>query len=904
MIRYQKQTMTTLALQSQRVKVIAGSCRARGFCGGIAGYNSSCHHRRFLSAASVTHTQPLVMGCVSYGPTVDEIWSGIREYLVHDCLLPFEYRLFDSYEDQVHALVTARTIDVAWNGPVAHVMAESAVHMTTHPLAPSQVVSLGMRDVDQDFESIVVVRRDACIASSSSSSTTEDFTAIPEHRRHLVTGSRDSPQACIVPYYHLTEELGIRFSHVTHFDADMGTHGDTAVGEIRAMEALSRRREQNQADRGGDVAIVSRMMWDRALGGQLPSIDPVQLRGTCKELAAVRLPPFDHCQFDAILPIKEDSADGIDKAARLRDFGEAILGMKWEDPKHHHLMSLEGIQQEWKYPRQEGYDIVRKAMLGGSNSAAFANHRSATNFQYQSKRSFSSSSASGSHGQVPPQKRVAVIGAGVAGLQTVRAMKGRGLDVTAFEASPKVGGLWKSNYSNFGVQVPKQLYEFQDYPMTQLRWGEYASGPQVQEYIESYATDFGLVDSIRCNTKVTKTTPVISESGSNVGWKIETQSVDGTTKEDDFDYLVVATGMYSSHKKFIPSKPRQDGFHGDIVHSSDFCDATAANGKDVVVIGGGKSAVDCAIQAAKAGASSVTLVQRTAHWPTPQKIAGVIPFQYVFLSRLGTALVSIHRGTYPGSGTVVNAIRNSGLGPLLMVPVFRLVEELFAFQFGLKGDLRPKGDVVTDFYKVAMVLDSEFAQMRKEGKIGVKLGEIEEYGSDGKSVLLKDGSSQPSDLVIAATGFSQDYSYFSDPATVEALDIQKDGLYLYNYILPEKVPNLAFIGNVGAISNVSSYGLQAEWLARHLTGGLLPSDRKWEEVAKHEIEARKKWARSWMPESSNRGMLLLLHQTHYHDKLLKEMGMNPHRKSNPIFEYLMPYEPADYDGVMGGAVMK
>jgi dimethylaniline monooxygenase (N-oxide forming) len=158
--------------------------------------------------------------------------------------------------------------------------------------------------------------------------------------------------------------------------------------------------------------------------------------------------------------------------------------------------------------------------------------------------------------------------------------------------------------------------------------------------------------------------------------------------------------------------------------------------------------------------------------------------------------------------------------------------------------------------------------------------------------------------VIAATGFSQDYSYFSDPATVEALDIQKDGLYLYNYILPEKVPNLAFIGNVGAISNISSYGLQAEWLARHLTGGLLPSDRKLEEVARHEIDARKKWARSWMPESSNRGMLLLLHQTHYHDKLLKEMGMNPHRKSNPIFEYLMPYEPADYDGVMGGAVMK
>ena len=55
-----------------------------------------------------------------------------------------------------------------------------------------------------------------------------------------------------------------------------------------------------------------------------------------------------------------------------------------------------------------------------------------------------------------------------------------------------------------------------------------------------------------------------------------------------------------------------------------------------------------------------------------------------------------------------------------------------------------------------------------------------------------------------------------------------------------------------------------------------------------------------MPESANRGMLVLLHQTHYHDQLLRDMGLNPLRKGNVVSEYFMPYEPADYDGIMGG----
>jgi dimethylaniline monooxygenase (N-oxide forming) len=739
-------------------------------------------HRRWVSSAlnegvgyfktgDAGHP-PLVMGCVCYDPAVEDIWAGIRTYLRDQRGVHFDYVLFTNYEAQVRSLLNGH-IDLAWNGPIAHVMTEELAHRTPG----TTVVSLGMRDVDRDVQSTIIVKRSAKIR------TLEEL-----QHRHILTGASDSPQAHLVPLYHLRTS-SITLGQITAFDLDLGKHGDTAVGEIKAMEALSTTEQ-------GDAAIVSTLMWERAVQGRIPTLDPVRLQDACEELVeARRLPTFDHCQFDAILT--------VDKEPKLREFSEALLSMDWNIPEQRRLMTLEGIRKKWEGPRQTGYDLVRSAM-----GLRLDQHRPATNLQ---KRCMSSARR-----QERPPTRVAVVGAGVAGLQAIRALKSRGFDVTAFEGASTVGGLWKANYANFGVQVPKQLYEFQDFPMADVAWGEYASGPQVQAYIERYADAFGLRDVVKFNTRVAGVQQRVDGT-----WKVEMQSKEGTTTED-FEYLVMATGIYSVvNKVLLPGKPGQENFSGTVVHSSDFRDATAAKGKRVVVVGGGKSAIDCALEASRAGASSVTLLQRTSHWPTPRKIAGIIPFQYIFLSRLGTALVSAHRGTFPGgSGKAVNAFRNSILGPALVKPVFRMVEELFAFQFALRGDLRPKADVVSSFYDVAYVLNSDLPDMRRGEKVKMQMGEIDKYEGDS-TLRLKDKSTLEADLIVSATGFAQDYSIFSDPTTREDLDLQTDGMYLYRYMLPLKVKNLAFIGHMAAISNISTYGLQAEWLARNLTGSLV-----------------------------------------------------------------------------------
>jgi cation diffusion facilitator CzcD-associated flavoprotein CzcO len=105
------------------------------------------------------------------------------------------------------------------------------------------------------------------------------------------------------------------------------------------------------------------------------------------------------------------------------------------------------------------------------------------------------------------------------------------------------------------------------------------------------------------------------------GWDVTTAAGD----TEAYDFAVVATGGYSA--PMVPALPGAESFAGTVQHSTAFTDAAAVKGKHVVVLGGAKSALDCAVAAAQAGAASTTLVsrvrwsararRRAAHAPAP-----------------------------------------------------------------------------------------------------------------------------------------------------------------------------------------------------------------------------------------------------------------------------------------------
>ena len=516
------------------------------------------------------------------------------------------------------------------------------------------------------------------------------------------------------------------------------------------------------------------------------------------------------------------------------------------------------------------------------------------------------------------EKRIAIVGGGgISGLQTIRSLKARGFEnVVAYEGSHDLGGIWKQNYSNVSVQVPRALFEFPDFPMSDVDWNGYATGPQVQRYMEDYADRFQLRDWIVFGAFVTKIARMNSNSNSSSSnssfWQLQVQTRDKTTTEL-FDYVIVAAGLYSASNQFIPQiKGMHDHFQGQVIHSCQFYNAAMAQNKRVVVIGGGKSAIDIAVEAAKhnnnnndATQQPVTLLPREMHWPSPRKLLGIIPTHWILMSRLGTALVCTQTATFPR--TKQEAIHNHSISHKLWTvvtrPIYKIYEMLVAWQFKLhrKLLLYPQNNVIQDFYNIHYNINDDLTNMRKKGKINLQVGEIVQFQPDGDTLLLKDGSTLKADLVVSATGFQENYDIF-DHQLYQQLDIQDDGVYMYRFMIPPKVPHMAFVGHVNAVSNIGTYGLQAEWLARYLTGELTEMPPRDQNSMMQEIEQHhQQWARSFMPKTKVRGMTILLHQTQYWDRLLMDMGINPHRKTNIFAEYFMVYGPSDYNGIIGGS---
>ena len=127
---------------------------------------------------------------------------------------------------------------------------------------------------------------------------------------------------------------------------------------------------------------------------------------------------------------------------------------------------------------------------------------------------------------------------------------------------------------------------------------------------------------------------------------------------------------------------------------------------------------------------------------------------------------------------------------------------------------------------------------------------------------------------------------------------EEDGFYLYRHILHPNVPNFAFIGRASSFMSLTTYALQARWLADVIAKRIdLPSDQ----AASAAIEELKRWKRSWMPAGPARGSTLLLHMSQYHDELLRDIGKDPLRKQGilaPIMELFVPYTATDFKDVV------
>lgn len=141
---------------------------------------------------------------------------------------------------------------------------------------------------------------------------------------------------------------------------------------------------------------------------------------------------------------------------------------------------------------------------------------------------------------------------------------------------------------------------------------DWPSGSQVQSYLQSYVEKFNLQQNINLNTEVVEA----RQDEQTLRWTVTTRPTNGKgrpqtnakTTTKTFDVLYVCNGTFSDG--FIPPYPGLDEFRaagGVVEHTCDLHELEDMKGKDVVIVGYGKSACDFAVAVSRVAASTVRL---------------------------------------------------------------------------------------------------------------------------------------------------------------------------------------------------------------------------------------------------------------------------------------------------------
>ncbi len=381
-----------------------------------------------------------------------------------------------------------------------------------------------------------------------------------------------------------------------------------------------------------------------------------------------------------------------------------------------------------------------------------------------------------------PLPRVAVIGAGSSGIVATKVLAKAGFDVTCFESTDRVGGLWvfrgteesargfpkTAAYRSLHINTSRARMEYADYPMP-ASYPDFPSHAQIAAYFDDYIRHFDVRRHIRFESEVRR-----AEREADGAWLLTLAS----GESQRFGALLVANGHHWDPA--YPDPPFPGSFDGLVLHSHDFVDAEPFRGKRVVVLGMGNSAMDIAVEASFS-AERVFLAARRGVHVVPKMLFGRPLDQWVKLPSLPFSV----------KAPLYRAMVRLATGP---------VE-----RYGL-----PKPDHALG--EAHPTISSEILARVASGAV---LPKPNIAALAGDRIRFTDGSEELADALVYCTGYKVTFPFFERTF----LSAPNNDLPLFRRVWEPSIPNLAFIGllqPLGAIMPLAE--AQSHWVADTLAG--------------------------------------------------------------------------------------
>ncbi|KAF4990932.1 hypothetical protein FGRMN_8170 [Fusarium graminum] len=542
---------------------------------------------------------------------------------------------------------------------------------------------------------------------------------------------------------------------------------------------------------------------------------------------------------------------------------------------------------------------------------------------------------------------VIVVGAGWYGLMAARTFLELApeTNLVILDDGKTVGGVWSNEriYPSLFAQISHPLFEYSFYPMPKddISPDGFVSGRTIQKYLEAFTRDHGLIPHLRLETRVERV-----RRGCDEGWILDIK--DGSALA--CKKLIYATGANSS--PIIPNWPRE-GFEKPVIHSLDIGKYQSYMTSDVqsaVVVGRSKSSYDAVYHLLRSG--------KRVNWVMRDGESG--PFSIYGPTFMGLWNIADHISTrfasgfspciMSTSGFCYNFFQRTSVGRMITNLYWRTANyvsvahaEYWRSSNAEKLRPRPYSDgVFWGSGGIGIATAPDFWQTFHQGDVTIHSTEIQSL-SHKDVVNFKNGYSVATDIVIHCTGFDKGYSAFDadmrnqlgleyDPDEFsrwtmldEKADKVIDELLPYLRDPPSQhgssgatrkkhqgpnrhfrrlvVPELAakgdrsilFPGHVHSAFTPLVAELQALWGVSWMLG--------WRDLpARHEMETEaanfNAWTRRRYLEQGKKHSYFIYDYIPYIDTLMKDLGLNPYRKSNLFQEWFVRYKPSDYKTIL------
>ena len=407
---------------------------------------------------------------------------------------------------------------------------------------------------------------------------------------------------------------------------------------------------------------------------------------------------------------------------------------------------------------------------------------------------------------------VVIVGAGLSGIGAACHLS-RGRPTTSyaiFESRERMGGTWDL-FQYPGIRSDSDMftlgYSFRPWKEAKA----IADGPSILRYIEETARDYSIEDHIFYSEKVTRA----SWSSRNSCWSVEVLNI--STKETrtvTCGFLYANTGYYRYDEGYTPEYKDLANFGGEFIHPQFWPSDFEAEGKTVVVIGSGATAVTVVPALAKT-AEHVTLLQRS---PT-----------YIFSAPFNDKTADRLRRLLPSMAAYrlirfKNIIRGSFAYQLCRrAPEF--VKGMF--KKNIQKQLPENFDVDTHFtptynpWDQRVCLDPSASLFRaiSDGTVTMVTDHIERFDPTG--IVLQSGKRLEADVIVSATGLTLQV-LGGIALDVDGIPVDLAQTVSYKGLMFCGVPNLVFtVGYTNA-----SWTLKADLVANYVCRLLQAMDAK------------------------------------------------------------------------------